>query len=509
MSRTKNTVRNIIWGLVNKAVMLLMPFVIRTIIINQLGAEYLGLNSLFKSILHILNLTELGFGSAVVYSLYKPVADGDKDFVCSLMKFYRKVYSIIGWIIFAAGLIVMPFTKYLIKGDVPQDVNLYILYIIFLLNTVFSYWLFAYKGALLSAHQRNDISSNITTIGFLFQYIFQIVVLYLVQNYYFYIIFTLVFTIVRNIAIAVIVDKKYPEYMPKGDLPQNEILSIKKKVFGLMTQKICAASRNSLDSIVISSFMGLIAVTQHDNYYYIVYALHGVLDIILVSSRSSIGNSIVKEKQEKNYHDFRLFDFMYEWLSGCCCIVMLCTYQDFMGVWVGEDLVLPMRTMLFYCIYFYVWTMIDVRTLYDDASGIWWETKWLVIVETIMNVSLNIIFAILWGIKGVILATITSLLIMNFWKKSKYLFKVYFTEYKVSRYWIEHFIHFIITIIIGLISFLICKNIMISGIGGFFIKGIIAFALVNLVYLLCFIKTPYYSDMKKLIKRILHRKIRK
>ena len=73
-SRIKNTTRNMLAGAIYKIITLLFPFVINTIIIKTLGVEYLGLNMLFASILQVLSLTELGFGSALVFSMYEPIA---------------------------------------------------------------------------------------------------------------------------------------------------------------------------------------------------------------------------------------------------------------------------------------------------------------------------------------------------------------------------------------------------------------------------------------------------
>ena len=77
-SRTKNTLRNIAFGSVNRVISTVLPFISRTCILYVMGVQYLGLSSLFSSILSFLSLTELGVGSAMVYSMYKPIAQDDK-----------------------------------------------------------------------------------------------------------------------------------------------------------------------------------------------------------------------------------------------------------------------------------------------------------------------------------------------------------------------------------------------------------------------------------------------
>lgn len=157
IDRTHNATRNITSGIALKIYQLLAPFVIRTIMIYCLGMEYVGLNTLFTSILQVLNLAELGVGSAMVYSMYKPIAMDDSKMICALMNLYKIYYRIIGLIILVGGIVIMPFLPNLISGEIPEDINIYVLYILNLGATVLSYWLYAYKNCLLTAHQRIDV----------------------------------------------------------------------------------------------------------------------------------------------------------------------------------------------------------------------------------------------------------------------------------------------------------------------------------------------------------------
>ncbi|MGN0716955.1 MAG: hypothetical protein ACI4LU_04395, partial [Treponema berlinense] len=174
---------------------------IRTVLIKKIGIEYAGLNSLFSSILQVLNLTELGFASAVVYSMYKPIAEDDKDTICALLNFYKRVYFIIGLVILALGTAVMPFLPHLIRGNIPQDINIYVLYSIYLVNTSLSYLLFGYKNSLLNAHQRRDVISNILTITQGLMNICQLIILVTIKNYYLYVLMMPIFTVLNNVMV--------------------------------------------------------------------------------------------------------------------------------------------------------------------------------------------------------------------------------------------------------------------------------------------------------------------
>ena len=215
-TRTKNAIRNILFAILLRIYQIIIPFLIRTIFIYKLGIEYLGLNSLFASILGVLSLAELGFGTAMAYSLYRPIAEQNKSMICALMNFYKIAYRIIGSIILTFGLIMMLFFPKLIKSDVPSDINIYIVYLIQLLGSVSTYYLFAYKSTLFIAHQRNDLVSKVGIIVSTLQYIVQLFVLLYVNNFYIYSMAVPVSAIISNLIIAILADKYYPNYCFKG-----------------------------------------------------------------------------------------------------------------------------------------------------------------------------------------------------------------------------------------------------------------------------------------------------
>lgn len=351
IERTKNATRNIGAGLINKFVVLLLPFFVRTAFIYNLGSEYLGLNSLFSSILSVLNVAELGFSSAIVFSMYDPIAKDDDDTICALLSYYRKIYKVVGSIILVGGVAILPFLTKLVKGDCPTELNIYILFIMYLLNTALTYLLFAYKKSILEATQRNDYISMNDTITTGLTNVIQLILLLFwksIYAYYLYVMTMLAFTIINNILNARIVDKKYPQYKCRGKLGEEERKVIKKQVSGLMVSRICQMTRNSFDSIFVSAFIGLTMTTIYNNYYYVVNSVVGVMNVITSAMLAGIGNSLASETQEKNYEDFSIFNFIYVWLAGWATVMMFCLYQDFMTLWVGKDLTLPLLAAGFF-----------------------------------------------------------------------------------------------------------------------------------------------------------------
>lgn len=295
INRTKNATRNIIFGVILKVYQLAIPFVMRTAMIYLLGVEYLGLNSLFTSILQVLNLAELGVGSAMVYSMYKPIAEDDKDTICALMRLYKVYYRVIGIAICAAGLILLPFIPKLISGDVPSDINIYVLYLLNLGATVLSYWLFAYKNSILQAHQRADVTSKVLLGTETVKYVLQFGALAIFHNYYYFVIVILLTQVMTNVITAIVSDKLYPDFQPKGKLPKDQRKQINQRIRDLFTSKIGGVIVDSVDTIVISAFLGLTVLAVYQNYFYLITAVIGLIAIIFASVTAGIGNSIVVE----------------------------------------------------------------------------------------------------------------------------------------------------------------------------------------------------------------------
>lgn len=316
MNRTKNAKRNMIAGGLYKVVELGSPFVTRTILVYYLGVEYLGLGSLFSSILQVLNMAELGFSRAIIFSLFKPLALKDVKTVCAFLEYYKKIYKIVGTVIFFVGLILLPVVPKLIKGDYPHEINLYILFLIYLINTSISYWMFAYKNALLTAVQRQDIISNVNTIIGILKFIFQIIALIIFKSYYAFICLNIIFTILNNIFVHYITWKMYPEYICEGELNNGTKSSLTQQIKGIAIGKISQAARNSFDSIVLSMFCGLTELAVYSNYFYILTAVTGILGIIIEAISAGVGDSIATESVEKNYEDFKRFNFYYAWISS-------------------------------------------------------------------------------------------------------------------------------------------------------------------------------------------------
>ena len=477
---------------------MLLPFVMRTAMIYLLGVEYLGLNSLFTSILQVLNLAELGVGSAMVFSMYRPIATDDNKTICALLRLYRLYYRIIGAVVLGAGLIILPFVPKLIHGSVPSDVNVYVLYLLNLSATVFSYWLFAYRNSLLDAYQRTDVVSKIALLTSTIQYALQFIALALFHNYYYYVVLIVITQILNNIITAMISKKMYPQYVPTGKLSKEEISDINKRVKDVFTSKLGGTILNSADTIVISAFLGLTSLAVYQNYYFIMSAVMAVFSIFFNSIVAGVGNSLVIENKEKNYHDYKKFSIIIFDLMAICTAEMLSLYQQFMKIWVGEKLMLSNTMVVLFCVYFIVVEYVMLASVYKDAAGIWHEDRFRPLISGIANLGMNLVMVHAWGLYGIIISTILSAALISAPWITHNVFTLIFKD-KFRDYVPVLLKHILIIVIVTGSSYIISGFIPATNLVLLVIKAIIVFALSVFLIWLVERKSPEYREILNII----------
>ena len=498
IERTKNAGRNIFFGIILKAYQIVVPFIMRTAMIYWMGVQYLGLNSLFTSVLQVLNLAELGVGSAMVYSMYKPIAEDDKVTICALMKLYKSYYNIIGVIIAVIGCMLTPFIPKLISGDIPNGISVYVLYLLNLAATVFSYWLYAYKSSILQAYQRTDIISKVTLFTNTVQYGLQLVVLVVFRNYYYYVIVMLATQVFTNVLTAIAADRIYPQYKPIGTLPKEEVKLINQRIKDLFTAKLGGTITGSVDTIVISAFLGLTTLAIYQNYYFIMNAICGFITVIFGSITAGIGNSLVMESEEKNYNDFKKFSFIICYILCICCCCFMGLYQPFMKMWVGKKLMLDYSFVILFCVLFYCLELAMVWATIKDAAGLWHSDRFRPLIGAFVNLVLNLILVQFCGLYGIILSTVLSYVLISMPWLIHNLFSLLYKR-ALFNYIKDVFKYILVTIILCIIVYICCENIIVKGICGLILKGIICIVIPFFLQNIIFHKKIEYIESKKLL----------
>ena len=498
--RVNNALRNTKWGVFQKTTNLLFPFIVRSVLIHILGAEYSGLNGLFVSILSVLNLTELGFSNAIIFSMYKPAAEDNIEKMCALLNLYKRIYRIVGAIVTGFGLVVLPFVPDLITGEVPSDINIYILFIAFLLDSVLDYFLFGYKTSLLSVYQKEYVISRNSLIYNITLYSAQILVVVLAKNYYLFVLLIPVCRVILNFMNSHNADRMFPEIVPKGRVSDSEIKELKKNVYGLAIWKIGGASRSSFDSIFISKFLGLVTIAIYSNYFCVINGVDTIISVICTSITAGVGNKIAMESRELNYEDFRKFQFLYMWIVGWCVVCIYCLIQPFMRLWMGDDYMFSNEIVILLCYYFFMLKKGDINSVYYHAAGLWWNGRYRSIVEAVLNLILNYFLGKYFGIIGIILATIISFSIVNLYGSY-----IVFRDYFKNKQYIVFCLENLCTLSVVCVSCMVTQWV-IEWVAGIFnvqgsvpylaIGGLACIVIPNIIFALvyCF-RNPYRSYM--------------
>lgn len=320
------------------------------------------------------------------------------------------------------------------------------------------------------------------------------------KNYYVYILLLPVSTVIHNIFTSVVVDRAFPSIKPAGTIDRAVKRKIVHQLEGAFVGRLCQISRNSFDSIIISMYLGLSATAVYNNFFYILNALVSVMGIFTSSVAAGVGNSIATDSMAKNYDDFNKFNCIYIWIGGWCSICLLCFYQLFMRMWAGWGSVLQDRTMCLFVLYFFTLIMGNIRAIYTEAAGLWWENRYRSIMESVLNLLLNIWLGKIWGIDGVLLATLITIICINDTAGLKILFKHYFTEYSSGPVFFKTVYYFFTTMAAGFITHRIAAMISLPGFLQIVYICLVCLIVPNSIFFIAYFQTKYYKIASKWIK---------
>lgn len=499
--RSKSSAKNLVVALIGQAFGLIISFIARIIFVKFLSDEYLGLNGLFTNLLTMLSLVELGVGSALVYSLYKPLADGDNEKVKSLMDLYRKAYNIIGGVVLIIGILFIPFYRYLIS-EVPSISHLDFIYILFVLNTAISYF-YSYKRSLIICDQKRYIATIYRYVFYFLLNVFQIIVLFLTHNYILYLITQVVFTWLENICISIKADRMYPYLNDKNikKLDKKELNTISKNVRAMLFHKIGGVVVNSTDNILISKLVGLIAVGMYSNYYLITSALDTITAQFFNAITASVGNLGACTNSKKVKETFNTTFFLNYLIYGVITVCLLILFNPFIEVWLGKKYLFDFGVVLVITICFYLKGIRKTCLTFKDALGLFWQDRYKPIIESIINLVASIILGIRYGVLGIFMGTIISTVTTSLWIEPYVLYKYYFKENIID--YLYRFIKYTLVVVL---TYLIVQKIVIlisiNGILGLLIKGVVSLILSILIMTIVFIKTNEIKHVKKIFKDI-------
>lgn len=509
--RIQKSVINMVSGVLFRLVSILTAFIVRTVFIKCLGNAYLSVNGLYSSILSMLSLAELGFSTAMVYSMYKPLAEKDYEKLGQLMGLYKRTYAIVGTVILAVGLALVPFLDLLIKNK-PDVPGLTLYYLLFLGNSVISYWFFAYRSSVLQADQRASVISNYSSIFNLIKTILQVIVLLALRNFTIFLLTQILCTILQNLALALKVKKDYPIFdrQVKSELPPAEKKKIFDDVRALMIQKVSFRVLNTSDSLIISAFVGINWVGLLSNFILVEEAVVAVLSQIFGAITASMGNFFAKESKEDGYRLFQRLDFMNHWLYGFSAVALVALLNPFVELWLGEDYTLDQIVVVALCTRFFVEGYMNLMSSMRSTMGLFTQGKHLPLLVAALNIGLSIGLSYPLGIAGVLFATPLSRCIINVWYMPLVIHRNGFNK-NVSPYYGKLLTRVALLSAIALLMHLISHIVFSKGVTimRFIVMTCITAIVPNAIMILLYHRTEEYQYFYELIigflKKGLHR----
>lgn len=503
-SRTKNAIKTSAVGGATNIIKILLGFGYRTLFVFMFSEVYLGINGLFTNILQILSLAELGITTAIVYRFYEPISRDDVHYVGMLMNFFGRVYRMIALSILGIGCCFIPFLPHLINSSdqLPEDINLYIIYILFLINTVASY-VFSYKMTILSADQKNYVTSVIDLIQTVIRYAVQIIALYQTKDYTITLFIGIIATLLLNFICSLWTEHQYKEvFAVKEMLPREDQKLIFEDTRACMYHKIGGTVLNSTDSVVLTKMVSLAMTGIYSNYSMLLTYIQQFIGQILGNFTASVGNAIQKMSDDDYYKLFKKINFLGLWVASIVSVGVYGVIDDFIRVWLGDKYVLDATTTMIVVIQLFITLSKITSGAFTNAAGLFVKDKIRPLIEAVLNLVISIILTFYMGISGVFLGTIISMALTVCWREPYLLYKYSFKR-SVFDYWKIYLTFSALSVMVGGAIAVIRPFIDVNSFGAVILEGVAVEVVINLVFVGVFFRSEEFRGLKEMIMKLL------
>lgn len=498
MSRTKNSLRNIRYIFFFQIIKYIITFFTRKVFVLTLTQEYLGLNGIFSNILSMLSLAELGIGSAITYSLYKPLAEGDKKQVAARMELFRRSYWAIGLTVALLGGGLTPFLPVLIR-DLPAIPHINLIYLMFVLNTSLSYF-FSYKQSLIIADQRQYITTVCRLSLNVFLQLAQALFLWLTRNYFIYLGLQIGTTLLENLILSYIAGRLYPYLNTNRDerIDPAAKAEIIKNTKAMIIHRVASIVVFGTDNLLISYFVGVVAVGLYSNYLMITGALNSIYSQLFSALTASIGNLGITADSKQVLTVFRRLDFAGNWLYGFSSVCLTVLLNPFIELWLGVEYLFSQDIVCLITLNFYVTGMRQAVLTFLSAEGLYWYDRHKAIAESVINLLVSAVLAVPFGVAGIFIGTFISTMTTCFWVEPMVLFK-YALHASVKPHFRDYAVNTLITALTTVAVWYICELLPGAGLPLFIAKMMVCAVVGNLGYLLAYRRRKEFRYFTKLI----------
>lgn len=502
--RTKLFLKNSIVILLTKFICYLGEFLCRTVLIRTLPMEYVGVTGLFSNILSVLSLSELGFGTVLVYSMYIPLAQNDEEKLLALTEFYKKAYRIITILIGTVGALLTPFLPYLIN-DCPDLPGLSLFYLLYLANTVLSY-VFMYRQSLFLADQKLYITNFYTNLLRIIKIIAQIIILFITRSFILYLLIQLPFTLFTNLLLSWKAKKAYPFLNSKHHpvLDEDERKSIFKNVYAMFNHRIGATVLNSTDNLLISFFLGLTAVSRNDSYTMILNFLRYMFNPLFSSLSAGVGNYHATKDKEETHSLFETLHFTGFWFYTFLTISFFVLVNPFISLIWGEKFLFSLPVVFLVSVNFFITGIRQVPLTFKEAMGLLYQDRYKPIVEALINLFISVLLVKPIGIAGIFAGTFISMTATSLWVEP-YVLMHYGFRRSTKSFWIKNCKYLLAAAFSFSLTWLCCQPFNLTPVATIGVRIILCITLPNIIFLLVFFRTAEFRQLLTILKQSLEK----
>ena len=514
MSRRENSLKNMATGLLGQTVTLALQFVYRTIFIQILGLTYLSVNGLFANILTIFSFAELGVGQAIVFSLYKPIAQQDTEKIRGLMELYKKTYRGIGIAIIALGMMFYPFLPVLLRGSADGIEHLSLIYGLFVLESGVSYF-FSYRQSYLSACQKQYLLNLFGCAFSLLREVLRIFLLVTTRQYIPVLLFSCGWTIFQNAWYAWKIGRIFPYIKDTrgAELKAEEKRTVFQNIRALIIYKVGTLALNSTDNIIITAVVGLTCVGLYSNYATLVSSVSVFITVLFSSLTASIGDLNAGDDVSKKKQMFHVVNMATFWIYSIASVCFLVALTPTVRLWLGEAYLLDFPTVLVISLNIYIAGMLYAPFNYRQTMGLFVYGKWRPVISAVINIVVSILLGSWLGLKGVLAGTAIARLTTNAWFDPYIVYKKGFG----ARPW-EYFLHYVLYFLLFAASVVIGLGIsqitLLGGLADILLHCVLCGMVLSAVYALLLFRTASFayllaaarSMLKGVMARVRRRK---
>lgn len=511
ITRTEYSVRNTSIGMISSVAAMLIGYLLRVVFTHTMSESYVGLNGLFTDVVSILSFSELGIGSAIMYALYRPVAEGDVEKQKSLMRLLRNFYMLVVALVAVLGGALMPFMRLLIK-DYSDVGNVLLIYILYLINTACSY-LLVYKKTLLDAQQKMYIGVFFQTLSWIVQDVFKIIALAVWHNFILFLLIGIAFTLLGNLVISVAADRCCPYLKEKEvtPLPKEEKKKIYKNIRAMMMHKLGDVVVNNTDNLILSACVGLLSVGSYSNYYLVLTSVRQVMNQVYQGITASVGNLGVTEDEKQVEKVFDIALFIGQWLSGFVFICLFEILDPFVRLSFGEKYLFSRSVVFVLCLNFYLNCLQNAAHTFKDSIGLFRHDRYKAIAQAGLNIVLSLILVKSMGVAGVFLGTTVSMLFTTFWVEPYVLYKHGFKS-SCGKYFLRVGMYAVLMAAVTLITDFLCR-MAVRSVGNLYAEIIVRLLLCvtvpNALLALIYFRTEHFKSVVRLALDFIKKRCRR